>query len=143
MARGLFHTSPTLDFTVAINHKISSSDGVPHVLATDIGDNFTDQKVEGWLKSAEFCRVLKPPRHPQPNTLAEDFVGKIKGSIKSITACKVDEHGRRADNFSMQYSNSVHATTATVQQSHSKIAYFERTYCSCSPPKSTSVEITN
>ncbi|VDP87671.1 unnamed protein product [Echinostoma caproni] len=61
------------------------------------------------------CRhVLTPPRHPQSNGAAENFVRTLKNAIASLNPGTFDELDRGVDNFLMLYRNAVHSTTGHI-----------------------------
>ena len=108
-----FTTSANADFTITAFSKTFSREGVPHAVVTDNGSHFAATKVTDWLKSIGCHHVLAPPRHPQSNGAAENFVRTLKSAISSIQASTFNELERGVDNFLMQYRNAVHSTTGS------------------------------
>uniref|UniRef100_A0A183AYJ6 Integrase catalytic domain-containing protein n=1 Tax=Echinostoma caproni TaxID=27848 RepID=A0A183AYJ6_9TREM len=55
--------------------------------------------------------VLTPPRHPQSNGAAENYMRTLKSAIASLNPSTFDKLDRGVDNFLMQYRNAVHSST--------------------------------
>ncbi|VDP94950.1 unnamed protein product [Echinostoma caproni] len=111
LARSMLYTTPSSEFTISELRKTFSKEGVPHAIVADNGSHFTAKKVTDWLNSASCRHVLTPPRHPQSNNAAENFVRTLKSAISSSNPSTFDELDRGVDNFLMQYRNAAHSTT--------------------------------
>ena len=106
-----FTTNATADFTMRALRKTFSREGVPIALVTDNGTHFTSQELENWLKGLGCRHLHSPPRHPQSNGIAENFVRTLKSAITALSPRSFDELDRGVDNFLLQYRNSKHSST--------------------------------
>ena len=83
--------------------------GVPEVLVSDNGPQFTSEEFATFLKSNGIKHVRSAPFHPATNGLAERFVQTFKHSLKSSKGTSSVQ--RRLDAFLLQYRNTPHSTT--------------------------------
>ena len=103
--------SASSDFTIKALRKTFSREGIPKVLVSDNGTHFNAQNVKSWLKSINCTQVFAPPRHPQSNGLAENFVKTLKSVIKAQGVSTADELEQAIDSFLLQYRNSEHSSS--------------------------------
>lgn len=109
--------------------------GIPDMLVSDNGRQFTSKEFEQFTTANGINHVFTPPGHPATNGQAESFVKMIK---KSILACLKDEKPDAFDTiinrFLFDYRNTKHCTTA---ETPAKI-FFNRTvktrFSSLRPP---------
>jgi putative transposase len=66
--------SATAEFTQRAFRKVFSREGVPQALVTDNGPHFVGESFKTWIASIGCKHLYAPPRHPQSNGLAENFV---------------------------------------------------------------------
>ena len=104
-------THATSDFTRKVLQKFFAREGIAQVLVTDNGTHFRSDEFEKWLKLCGCSHVFSPPRHPQSNGLAENFVKILKSAISAITPSNLTELDKCIDNFLLQYRNSQHCVT--------------------------------
>ncbi len=98
-----------LTFTNQALRKLFSR--VPQTLVTENGTHYTAKSFQDWLKHIGCRQVFSPPRHPQSNGLAENFVKTLKRAIASMQPSLFPSLDRAVDNFLLQYRNDVHTTT--------------------------------
>lgn len=103
--------SANADFTMKALRKCFSREGSPSVIVSDNGTHFTADSIQSWLKSISTRQVFTPPRHPQSNGLAENFVKSLKTAIRTVAPTTFDELERCIDNFLLFYRNARHTTT--------------------------------
>ena len=60
--------------------------GIPEILVTDNGSNFTSSEFETFLKSNGVRYIKTAPYHPASNGLAEHAVQTFKSGIKKLTS---------------------------------------------------------
>jgi transposase InsO family protein len=69
----------------AFNYHVVSRFGVPSVLITDNGTEFTAKSFENWLQTWGIDHKLTSPYHPQTNSKTERFNGTIQKLLLKLT----------------------------------------------------------
>ena len=77
--------SATSSVTIEKMRSTFASFGIPEILVTDNGSNFTSSEFEEFLKSNGIRHVKTAPYHPASNGLAERAVQTFKSGIKKLT----------------------------------------------------------
>ena len=101
----------TADFTKHALQKFFAREGIAQVLVSDNGTPFTAQSIQQWLKSIGCNQVFSPPRHPQSNGLAENFVRTLKQAVKAFAPSNLTTLHQAIDTFLLRYRSANHATT--------------------------------
>jgi transposase InsO family protein len=104
-------THATSTFTIRALKKCFSREGIPQTLVSDNGTPFIAAETTNWLRSIGCRHVLTPPRHPQSNGAAENFVKNLKSAIHSSNPSTFEQLDATIDNFLLQYRNAVHLTS--------------------------------
>ena len=104
-------TDISANFTRRAMQKLFARDGIPQVIVTDNGTNFSAESFRSWVKSLGSNILYTAPRHPQSNGLAENFVKTLKIAIKAVAPQTFDDLDKGVDNFLLQYRNASHETT--------------------------------
>ena len=104
-------TSASADFTKKALKKLFAREGIAQVLVSDNGTHFTAQHLQTWLRSIGCHSVFSPPRHPQSNGQAENFVKTLKTAIHTVNPRTLDELDDAVNNFLLQFRNAVHPST--------------------------------
>ncbi|VDP84558.1 unnamed protein product [Echinostoma caproni] len=108
-----FTTSPSAEFTIRELRKTFSGGGFPHDNVTDNGSHYTAKKVTYWLNPVSCRYILTPPRDPQSNGSAENFVRTLKSAIASANPSTFNELDRSFHNFLMQRSTFNYGTQSS------------------------------
>lgn len=95
--------------TIEVLRGLFSHYGVPEVLVSDNGPQFTSEEFAHFLTSNGIMHKRSAPFHPATNGLAERFVQTFKHSLKSSRGTASVQ--RRLDAFLLHYRNTPHATT--------------------------------
>ena len=100
----------TAERTIEVLRGIFSRTGVPSVLVSDNGPQFTSIEFARFTKGNGIKHVTSAPYHPSSNGLAERFVQSFKSAMK---ASKKDEGSvqTKLSNFLLAYRNAAHTTT--------------------------------
>lgn len=106
-----FTKDTTASFLIRYLRKFFSREGIPQVVVTDNGPQFSSESFNQWLASIGSHHVFSPPRHPQSNGLAENFVKTLKTAIKATAPSNFEQLESITDNFLLQYRNAKHHTT--------------------------------
>ncbi|XP_030621125.1 uncharacterized protein K02A2.6-like [Chanos chanos] len=102
--------STTSEKTIAALRSIFSRNGVPELIVSDNGSQYTSEEFSLFMKKNGIKHFKSAPHHPATNGLAERFVQTFKKSIKAMEKEDISlQH--KVDNFLFAYRNSVHATT--------------------------------
>ena len=86
-------------------------EGVPQVIVSDNGPQFRSEYLRTWLESIRTQQMFTPPRHPQSNGQAENFVRTFKNCITATQPSTANELYEITDSFLLQYRASTHSTT--------------------------------
>ncbi|KAI4887000.1 hypothetical protein NFI96_027939, partial [Prochilodus magdalenae] len=95
--------------TIEVLRGLFSHYGVPEVLVSDNGPQFTSEEFTHFLTSNGITHKRSAPFHPATNGLAERFVQTCKHALKLSRGTASVQ--RRLDAFLLQYRNTPHATT--------------------------------
>ena len=98
----------TSSATITCLRKIFATFGVPEILVSDNGSNFTSQEFETFLKQNGVIHKTSAPYHPASNGLAERAVRTFKQGIKKITKGSLQD---RLSRFLLGYRNIPQTTT--------------------------------
>lgn len=71
---------------------IFSRFGIPNVLISDNGPQFSSEEFREFCKTYQFMHETSSPKHPQGNGLAEKTVGTVKALIKKAWQAGDDPH---------------------------------------------------
>ncbi|BHF66177.1 hypothetical protein SprV_0200919300 [Sparganum proliferum] len=72
---------PTSSATIAFLRRIFSQHGLPEVLVSDNGSQFTSSSFEDFCRQHNIQHLRSPPYHPQSNGQAERFVDTFKRAL--------------------------------------------------------------
>ncbi|XP_041674675.1 uncharacterized protein K02A2.6-like isoform X1 [Drosophila eugracilis] len=101
----------TAGATIAILDELFATYGVPLMLVTDNGTNFTSKEFKNYLTSAGIrYHKLTAPYHPATNGQAERNVQIVKQALKAMRTSS-DTMRRDLNEFLQQYRNAPHCTT--------------------------------
>lgn len=98
-------------FTIKALRKFFAAEGVPQLLVSDNGPQFRSQEFSSWLRSIGTTHIFTPPRHPQSNGQAENFVRTLKTAIKSASITSSEDLFEFTDSLLLQYRSAEHSTT--------------------------------
>lgn len=102
-------SSTTTTKTIQVLRGLFSRYGLPEVLVSDNGPQFTSHEFESFMKGNGVKHIRSAPFHPSTNGLAERFVQTFKQSLKRSTGTMSIQH--RLDAFLLMYRNTPHSTT--------------------------------
>ncbi|KAL2081888.1 hypothetical protein ACEWY4_021706 [Coilia grayii] len=102
-------SSTTASKTIQVLRGLFSRYGLPEVLVSDNGPQFTSYEFETFMRSNGVKHIRSAPFHPSTNGLAERFVQTFKHSLKRSTGTASVQH--RLDAFLLMYRNTPHSTT--------------------------------
>ena len=100
--------SATSESTINCLREIFAAYGVPEVLATDNGCNFTSAKFETFLNQNSIYHKTSAPYHPASNGLAERMVQTFKWGLAKL---KERTLKMQLSRFLFAYHNTLHGTT--------------------------------
>ena len=100
--------SATSSATITCLRKIFATFGIPEILVSDNGSNFTSQEFETFLKRNGVIHKTSAPYHPASNGLAERAVRTFKQGIKKNTKGSMQD---RLSRFLFGYRNLPQTTT--------------------------------
>ena len=96
--------------TIRALREIFSRNGLPFVIVSDNGTNFTSDEFEKFLSSNNIKHLKTGTYHPKSNGCCERFVGTFKSAMKKIYEdCK--DIDKNAANFLIHYRNTPHSAT--------------------------------
>ena len=102
-------SSTTTSKTIQVLRGLFSRYGLPEVLVSDNGPQFTSSEFETFMKNNGVKHIRSAPFHPATNGLAERFVQTFKHSLKCSKGTISIQH--RLDAFLLSYRNTPHSTT--------------------------------
>ncbi|XP_049333711.1 uncharacterized protein K02A2.6-like [Astyanax mexicanus] len=102
--------STTTDRTIRVLRNLFSRYGIPEVLVSDNGPQFTAQEFATFLKANHVKHIRSAPYHPATNGQAERFVQTLKQALKSSKHSSTPLQ-QRLDAFLLTYHNAPHSTT--------------------------------
>ena len=73
---------PTTAEVVVHMKSIFACHGIPEILISDNGPQYSSREFSEFAKAYEFCHVTSSPYHPQGNWEAERVVGTVKSLLK-------------------------------------------------------------
>ena len=91
---------------------IFSRAGVPVVMVSDQGPQFTSDLLDQFMKKSNIRHILAPTYHPKSNGLAERLVGSFKHALSKMIEEEGDTDKNVAD-FLLRYRNTPHSITNT------------------------------
>lgn len=91
--------------------EIFSYFGIPEVIVSDNGAQFTSREFETFMKLNGIRHVRSAPFHPRTNGAAERFVQTFKMNMKANQSIPLK---KRLCNFLLSYRNQVHQTTKST-----------------------------
>ena len=106
-------TTANAEFTIRALRRCFSREGVPKCLVCDNGTPFSAEVTRKWLQEIGCRQLFSPPRHPQSNGAAENFVKTVKSAVHSVNPTTLEELEKTLDNLLLQYRNAAHASTKT------------------------------
>lgn len=103
-------SSITTERTLAVLRTVFSRNGIPQILVTDNGSQFTSQEFQEFVKANGIKHKLSAPYHASTNGQAERFVQSLKQAIR---ASKQDGGSpqTKLDRFLLAYRNAAHSVT--------------------------------
>ena len=98
--------------TIRALREIFSRNGLPYVIVSDNGTNFTSDEFEKFLSSNNIKHLKTGTYHPKSNSFAERFVQTFKSAMKRMYEdCK--DVDKNLANFLIRYRNTPHSVTGT------------------------------
>ncbi|XP_056434905.1 LOW QUALITY PROTEIN: uncharacterized protein K02A2.6-like, partial [Gadus chalcogrammus] len=101
--------STTASKTIQVLRGLFSRHGIPHILVSDNGPQFSSEEFSAEFKSNGVKHTCSAPYHPATNGLAERFVRTFKQALKSSKGTGMVQ--QRLDTFLLAYRNIPHTTT--------------------------------
>ena len=101
-------TSTTSSVTIEKLRSTFATFGIPEILVTDNGFNFTSSEFEEFLKFNGICHIKTVPYHPASNGLAERAVQTFKSGMKKLTSGTLET---RVARFLFNYRITPQTTT--------------------------------
>ncbi|XP_051983106.1 uncharacterized protein K02A2.6-like [Xyrauchen texanus] len=101
--------STTSTKTIQVLRGLFSRYGLPEVLVSDNGPQFTSEEFQTFLKSNGVTHTRSAPFHPATNGLAERLVQTFKWALRCSKGPTSIQ--QRLDTFLLAYRNTPHATT--------------------------------
>lgn len=101
--------STTSTKTIQVLRGLFSRYGLPEVLVSDNGPQFTSEEFQTFLKSNGVTHTRSAPFHPATNGLAERLVQTFKRALRCSKGPTSIQ--QRLDTFLLAYRNTPHATT--------------------------------
>lgn len=100
----------TTDTTIEHMREYFAAVGLPSVLVTDRGTQFTSDQFQMFLKRNGIIHKMGAPYHPATNGQAERYVQTFKDKIKALN-CHRSEVQAELQNILMAYRRTVHPST--------------------------------
>nr|XP_029719642.1 uncharacterized protein K02A2.6-like [Aedes albopictus] len=96
--------------TIQVCREYFATYGIPSVLVSDHGVQFTSEAFQDFLRKNGIYHKMGAPYHPSTNGLAERFIGTFKAKLKSL---KCDKAMLQAElcNVLLTYRNTIHPAT--------------------------------
>ena len=101
-------SSATSAVTIEQHRSIFATHGLPEILVTDNGSNFTSTEFQEFTQRNGIKHVKTSPYHPSSNGLAERSVQTLKEALKK---CASDDIERNISRFLFQNRITPHSTT--------------------------------
>ncbi|XP_062715253.1 uncharacterized protein K02A2.6-like [Aedes albopictus] len=96
--------------TIRVCREYFSTYGIPSVLVTDHGVQFTSEEFQRFLKMNGVYHKMGAPYHPATNGLAERFVQTFKAKLKSLQ-CDTSTMHAELCNILLAYRKTIHPAT--------------------------------
>lgn len=100
----------TTGTTITQMREFFATFGIPSVLVTDRGTQFTSEQFQTFLKRNGIVHKMGAPYHPSTNGQAERYVQTFKDKIKALR-CSRSEIQAELQNILMAYRRTVHPST--------------------------------
>ena len=100
MDGGVSNNTSTSSATIEKLRIAFATDGLPEIVVTDNGSNFTSEEFEDFLKQNEIRDIRTAPYHPASNRLAERAVQTFKDGMKKMSGGSAET---RASRFLTRY----------------------------------------
>lgn len=100
--------SATTSATVEKLRQTFATHGLPDIIVSDNGSNFTSAEFEEFLRRNGIKHIRSAPFHPSSNGLAERAVQSFKNAMKRMTDGTVET---KLSRFLLTYRTTPHATT--------------------------------
>ncbi|XP_053698952.1 uncharacterized protein K02A2.6-like [Sabethes cyaneus] len=100
----------TADTTIVYLREFFATFGVPSVIVSDRGVQFTSEQFQTFLKKNGITQKIGAPYHPATNGQAERFVQTFKDKLKAIK-CEKRDVQFELHKILMAYRRTVHPTT--------------------------------
>jgi len=104
-------TTTDASFTKSALRRFFADEGVPQLLVSDNGPQFRAELLRDWLNQIGVTQLFTPPRHPQSNGQAENFVKSLKSSVKTANPLTTEALFSSVDSFLLQYRSAEHCST--------------------------------
>ncbi len=101
--------STTSTKTIQVLRTLFSRYGLPEVLVSDNGPQFTSEEFQKFLKANGVKHARSSPFHPATNGLAERMVQTVKRALRCSKGSTSIQ--QRLDTFLLAYRNTPHTTT--------------------------------
>ncbi|XP_065094201.1 uncharacterized protein K02A2.6-like [Ochlerotatus camptorhynchus] len=102
--------SITAECTVNMCRKIFSTFGIPSVLVSDHGVQFTSEVFQRFLKMNGGVHKMEAPYHPATNGQAERYVQTFKQKLKALK-CSKSQLNLELSNILLTYRKIIHPST--------------------------------
>ncbi|XP_055615010.1 uncharacterized protein K02A2.6-like [Toxorhynchites rutilus septentrionalis] len=102
--------SITAEGTVAMCRKLFSTFGIPSVLVSDHGVQFTSEVFQQFLKMNRVVHKMGAPYHPATNGQAERYVQTFKQKLKALK-CSKSQLNLELSNILLTYRKMIHPST--------------------------------
>ena len=96
--------------TIRALREIFSRNGLPHVIVSDNGTNFTSKEFESFLANNNIKHLKTGTYHPKSNGCCERFVGTFKAAMKKMYE-NCSDVDKNLANFLIHYRITPHSAT--------------------------------
>lgn len=104
-------SSITADSTIQMCREIFSTFGIPSVLVSDHGVQFTSEQFQQFLRMNGIVHKMGAPYHPATNGQAERYVQTMKQKLKSLKCTKAQLNVELC-NILLTYRKMIHPATS-------------------------------
>ncbi|XP_062550294.1 uncharacterized protein K02A2.6-like [Armigeres subalbatus] len=100
----------TAETTIRTMREFFANFGLPSVLVTDRGTQFTSDQFQKFLRNNGITHKMGAPYHPATNGQAERYVQTFKNKLKSLNCSRTEVHAE-LQKILMAYRRTVHPAT--------------------------------
>ena len=101
----------TTHTTIKILREIFARCGIPNILVSDNGRQFTAHKFQEFLLNNGVTHKFTAPYHPATNGLAERYVQTLKKSLRAIQPKNAEDTHTALQSLLLQYRKTPHSVT--------------------------------